>query len=171
MKLDIGCGKTIKEGFEGLDKIEFGQKYICDVRNGLPFEDNSIDEIYSRHFLIYLTNFGEKFERVKFFNELYRVMKQDATASIFVPTWNSSSYGNPEFQEPLYEGSLFYLRKKWREENSKETTIYTCDFDATWGYNLHPSVATRNMEYQQFAVSNYCNATVDVIINLKKVKI
>ena len=171
MKIDIGCGKALKEGFEGLDKNDYGQKFVWDVLNGLPFDNESIDEVYSRHFLIYLTNYGNKFERVKFFNELYRVMKQESTATIIVPSWNSSSYGNPEFQEPLYEGSLFYLRNKWREENSKETTIYTCDFDATWGYNLHPSIVNRNMEFQQFAVSSYCNATLDIIINLKKVKI
>lgn len=168
MKINIGCGKEIKEDFDGLDIKDFGQKYIHDVRLGLPFDNNSIDEVYSRHFLVCLTNYGEKFERVKFFNELYRILKSGASATLLVPSWNSAGYANPEFQEPLYEGSLFYLNKTWRVENAKEIDIYTCDFEATWGYNLHPSITTRNMEYQQFAVSNYCNSTLDIIINLKR---
>jgi len=168
MKLNIGCGKEIKEGFDGIDNRDFGQRFNIDVRDGLPFEDESVDEVYSRNFLICLTNLGGKYERVRFLNELYRILKPSGFATILVPSWNSSSYSDPSFQEPLHEGSLFFLNKKWREENSPESDVYTCDFEATWGYNLHPSLNIRNMEYQQFAVGNYCNSTMDTIINLKK---
>ena len=169
VKLNIGCGKEIKEGFEGLDIIDFGQKYIADAKQKLPFEDNSVDEIYSRYFVQCLTNYGGKFERAQFFNELYRIMKVDAIATIIVPAWNSAGgYGNPTFQEPLYEGSLFFLNKLWRETNAPDITVYVCNFDPTWGYNMHPNLITRNQEFQQFALSNYCNAALDLMINLKK---
>jgi hypothetical protein len=169
IKINLGCGKEIKEGFDGVDIVDFGQKHILDIRKGLPFKDNSVDEVYSRYFVPCLTNYGNKFERVKFFNELYRVMKPDAIATIIVPAWNAAGgYGNPTFQEPLYEGALLFLNKEWRGTNVPEFSQYTCDFEPTWGYNMHPSIIARNQEYQQFALTNYCNSALDLLINLKK---
>ena len=169
VKIDIGCGKVCKDGFEGIDILNFGQKYIMDVRNGIPFKDDEVDEVFSRYLIPCLTNYGNRFERVNFFNELYRIMKPNAIASIIVPSWNSAGgYGNPLFHEPFYEGALFFLNKDWRIANTPEVIQYTCDFDATWGYNMHPNIVTRNQEYQQFALSNYCNSALDIMITLKK---
>ena len=44
-KIDLGCGKNIKEGFVGVDKI-----LGIDIEKGIPFADESICEIYSFHF-------------------------------------------------------------------------------------------------------------------------
>jgi SAM-dependent methyltransferase len=168
-KINIGCGRETKEGFDGIDIIDYGQKHIVDVRKGLPFKNNTIDEVYSRHFLICLTNFNEKYDRVKFFNELFRVMKPGSIATLIIPSWNAAGgYANPTFQEAFYEGVLYFLNKDWRTANNPEVTLYTCDFDPTWGYSLHPALATRNQEYQQFAIANYCNASTDIMITLKK---
>jgi hypothetical protein len=169
LKIDIGCGKTCKDGFIGLDIIDFGQTHKLDVKKGLPFDNDSVDEVFSRYFLPCLTNFNHKNERIKFFNELYRIMKVGTTATIVVPAWNANGgQGHPLFQEPFYEGALYFLSKDWRTLNAPEVTQYTCNFDATWGYNLHPNLTTRNQEYQQFALSNYCNAALDLFITLKK---
>jgi hypothetical protein len=46
--------------------------------------------------------------------------------------------------------------------------MYTCDFAATWGYSLHPSIQHRNTEYQTFALSNYKEAAQDIIATLTK---
>ena len=78
LRIDIGCGVRCIEGFAGIDSMDFGQKYIHDVRKGMPFEDNSVDEVHSSHFVEHLT--GP--ERVMFFNELYRVMKIGAIGCI-----------------------------------------------------------------------------------------
>ena len=169
VKIDIGCGKNCKDGFDGIDIIDFGQKHVYDVRKGLLYDDDTVDEAFSRYFVPCLSNLGRRFERVAFFNDLYRVLKPNATATIIVPSWNAAGgYGHPHFQEPLYEGGLFFLNKAWREVNAPEVTEYTCDFDPTWGYNMHPNLTARNQEYQQFALSNYCNAALDIMITLKK---
>ena len=74
LKLDIGCGKNKAPGFHGVDSLDFeGVDTVLDVRQTpWPWEDNSVDEVHSSHFVEHLTNP----ERVKFWNELYRVMKK-----------------------------------------------------------------------------------------------
>jgi len=169
VKLNIGCGKEVKEGFEGIDILDFGQKHIVDIRKGIPYKNEVIDEIYTRYLLPVLTNLNGKLERVKFFNEMYRVLKPNGIVTLIVPCWNANGgYGNPLFHEPVYEGFLFFLSKEWRELNAPEVTQYICDFEPTWGYNLHPNLINRNQEFQQFALANYCNAALDLIITLKK---
>ena len=177
VKLNLGSGKEIKEGFDGVDIRDFGQKYIHDIRNGLTvlatgahdserLGDESVDEVYTRYFLPILT----KQERMSFFNELYRILKPNAIATIIIPNWNSAGgYGHPDFKDPIYEGFFYFLSKKWREENAPDVDDLTCNFEVTWGYNMHPNLLVRNQEYQQFAISNYCNAGVDIIATAKKV--
>jgi hypothetical protein len=92
VRIDIGCGKNQREGFDGIDSIDYGQKYVHDVRNGLPFADNSVDEVFCSHFLEHT----DGRERVAFMNELYRVMKVGSTAQIICPCWqHSCAYGDP----------------------------------------------------------------------------
>ena len=43
---DIGCGTNKKQGYLGIDKVKLrGVDIICDVEHGLPFKDNTVDEI------------------------------------------------------------------------------------------------------------------------------
>ena len=166
MKLNLGCGKEVKEGFEGVDIKDFGQRFIQDLRQEFPWGDEVIEEVYTRYLIPCFT----KKEINTFFNELYRVLKPGATVTLIIPAWNASGgYGHPHFQTEIKEGFFYFLNKDWREVNAPEVDDLTCNFDPTWGYNLHPSLVCRNLEYQQTALSNYCNAALDIICTLKKV--
>ena len=165
MKLNLGCGKEVKEGFEGADIKDWGQQFICDLRQLFPWGDDCIDEAYSRHLLPCFT----KQEINAFFNELYRVLKPEATCQIIIPAWNASGgYGHPHFQTEIKEGYFYFLNKEWREQNAPEVDDLTCNFEATWGYNMNPSIVMRNQEYQQLALSNFCNAAIDIIVTVRK---
>ena len=165
MKINIGCGKEVRDGFDGLDIVDFGQSYTCDVRHGLPFKDGEINEVYSRHLLPCLT----KAEINEFFNELYRVMEDGASFTLILPAWNANGgYGHPHFITEIREGFFYFLSKEWRETNAPEVTELNCNFETTWGYNMHPSIVSRNTEYQQFALANYCNSALDIVCTLKK---
>ena len=53
IKLDLGCGAAARPGFIGIDLLDTAD--ICwDLRWGLPFADNTIEEIRSDHFLEHL---------------------------------------------------------------------------------------------------------------------
>ena len=166
MRLDLGCGKNKKEGFHGVDSLEFeGVDTVLDLtQTPWPWEDDSVEEVHCSHFIEHLT----WPERVKFFNELYRVMKKDAKAAIILPHWNSSRYyGDPTHKEPFSEFAFYYLSKNWRKDNAPHVG-YECDFQATWGYSLNPALISRNQEYQQYAMSWFKEAVTDIHATLVK---
>lgn len=174
LKLDFGCGPNKKAGFLGVDIIDFpGVDKVVDLRTSpWPFEDNSVDEAFTSHFVEHLT--AE--ERVTFVNELYRILKPGASCQIIVPHWASGrAYGDPTHQwPPVSEWWFFYLSQEWRNGNAPHTDIkfnpkgFNCNFAATWGYALRADLATRNAEYQQNAVANFKEACTDTHATLTK---
>lgn len=165
LRIDVGCGKNPKEGFVGIDSIDFGQKYVLDVRNGLPFADDSVDEVHSSHFVEHL----DGPERVGFFNELHRVMKKGATALIITPNWSHPcAFGDPTHKFPPLSGWYpLYLNKAWRDTQAPHCG-YSCDFDhviaGSWDAWLEP----RNQEFKQFAMNQYINSWRDLICTFTK---
>ena len=166
LRLDIGCGKTKMDGWEGVDSIDFGQKHVHDIRKGLPWiADGSVSEVRSSHFVEHLTGT----ERIAFFNELYRVMKVGATAQIVTPNWSHAcAYGDPTHQwPPMSQWYPLYLNKAWRDVNAPHAP-YTCDFDHVVAGSWDQSIEGRNAEHKQFAMNSYTNAWRDLIVTLTK---
>lgn len=55
MRLNLGCGPDIKEGYINIDTCPFNDKVVAmDIKN-LQFEENTIDEIYAKDILEHLT--------------------------------------------------------------------------------------------------------------------
>lgn len=168
LRLDIGCGKATSEGWEGVDRLDFGQKHRFDVRDGLPFEESSVDEVRSTHFVEHLTGA----ERVYFFNELYRVMKPKATALIITPNWSHScAYGDPTHQwPPMSQWYPLYLHAEWRSTNAPHVG-FTCDFDHVIAGSWDQAIEARTGEYKQMAMNNYTNSWRDLIVTLTSKKV
>ena len=173
MKLDIGCGKNKKEGFTGVDQYAMdGVDVVMDVRQRWDFEDSSIEEVHCSHFLEHLT----AGERVKFFNELHRVLKPGAKATIITPHWASNrAYGDPTHQwPPVAEKGYYYLKQEWRLSQAPHTDVkfnadgYSCDFDAVWGYSFGGDLQSRNQDYVQFALANFKEACQDLHATITK---
>ena|SRR3990167_1390358 len=71
VKLDIGCGEMPTRGYIGMDVRDCGQEIVWDARQGIPFPDNSVDEIMTSHFLEHLSDD----EFVDFLQDVMRVLK------------------------------------------------------------------------------------------------
>ena len=167
LKLDIGCGKNKRSGFIGVDIKDFdGVDQIFDLRKKWPWKDGTVEEVHCSHFLEHLT----ASERIHFVNELYRILIPGGKATVITPHWASCrAYGDLTHQwPPVSEFWFYYLNNEWRAQNAPHNDEYNCNFDATWGYALHPSIITRNQEYQQMAVMNYKEAAQDIIATLTK---
>lgn len=167
LKLDIGCGKNKKEGFHGIDSIAFdGVDTVHDARKPWPFADNSVEEVHCSHFIEHLN----AQERIFFANELWRVTVEGAKSAIITPYWCSNrAYGDPTHQwPPVSEMWYYYLDPNWRDKNAPHTDIkhnpdgFKCHFDATWGYGMHPMLASRNTEFQQWAMNFYKEGAQDM---------
>jgi hypothetical protein len=91
-KIDLGCGRKCQPGYVGIDAQDFGQDILWDARTGLPFPDNSIDKIFSSHFIEHLTyaEFGV------LANELKRVCRADCIIELRCPhaTTEEAHYHN-----------------------------------------------------------------------------
>ena len=174
MKVDIGCGPNKKEGFVGVDQYPFpGVDHVVNVaKDSLPFLDGTVDEVHASHFVEHLT----ATERCHLMNELHRVMKPGAKMAMIVPHWGSNrAYGDPTHQwPPIGEMWFYYLKREWRMSQAPHTDKtnwpegYDCDFEATWGYSMHPSLNTRNTEFQQFAMNFYREGAQDIIATLTR---
>jgi ubiquinone/menaquinone biosynthesis C-methylase UbiE len=168
LKIDIGCGKNKREGFVGVDSINFpGVDHVLDVGHDVwPWEDGSVDEAHCSHMVEHL----KADERIHFANELYRVLKLKGTALVITPHWSSTrAYGDLTHQwPPVSEFWYFYLNKGWREVNAPHNQAYTCDFDSTHGHGVHAALQTRNQEFQQFALAWYKEAATDLYVTLIK---
>lgn len=81
IKLDIGNGEFKREGFIGMDKLDFGQEIVWDINNGIPLPDNSVSEIYSSHFIEHL----REHEIKNFVLEMLRVCKDKAVVQLICP--------------------------------------------------------------------------------------
>jgi SAM-dependent methyltransferase len=166
LRLDFGCGKNKKEGFFGIDLIDFeGVDLVLDIgKSPWPWEDSSVDEAHCSHFVEHL---GVE-ERIHFVNELYRVLKPQAKALLITPhAFSGRAYGDLTHKwPPVVEFWFFYLNKEWRAVNAPHNSFYTCDFEATWGNSIHPMIQTRNSETQQWALTFYKEAAQDTIATL-----
>lgn len=80
LKLNIGCGDQILDGFVNIDVSKPAQKKI-DVRRGLPYKNNSIGFIFSEHFIEHLS----REESLSFLKECYRVLKPGGALRIATP--------------------------------------------------------------------------------------
>lgn len=82
-RLHLGCGSKKKEGYLNVDL--FGDPdFRCDLNQfPWPWEDNSIDEIFSEHWLEHVDDFE------KTIHEAYRVLKPNGLFHAKVPHFRS----------------------------------------------------------------------------------
>ena len=137
--LDLGCGKgadTIFFHNKGLDAtgVDYSKEAIKqfndtqkrydifiaslvhDITQGLPFEDESYDFVYSRLGLHY---FDDKKTR-KIISECRRVLKREGLLMFQVKSTSSKEYGvGKEVKKDIFEDETGYLRHLFSKEYTK----------------------------------------------------
>jgi predicted SAM-dependent methyltransferase len=134
-----------------------------------PFADESVDAIFSSHFLEHL----DGFERMKFFDECYRILKPSGKIRCVHPYYKSvRAIQDPTHKfPPISENSYLYWNKGWREANKLTHGVYDLksDFDFTIGYTWQDEKwANKNEETRNFAINHYFNVIADLIVDLVK---
>lgn len=85
VKLDVGCGPHKKVGYIGIDILPMdGVDFLVDFnKESLPIDNNSVDEIYTSHFLEHVEN------PVKLMEEFNRILKDGGILEIIVPHYTN----------------------------------------------------------------------------------
>jgi len=121
--LDIGCGQKKLDGAIGIDSSPYSvADIILDLnKDKLPFENDSIDYIYSSHTLEHLTLEG-------FFHiihEMYRVIKPDGQICITVPYFTTSA----NLANPFHNNQICFNEHTFRFFSSIEKNDYIDEED------------------------------------------
>lgn len=80
-KLHLACGPHIIEGWDNIDILEGKNIIHHDLREPLPYKDESVDGIFHEHFIEHLT----KVEAERFLKDCYRVLKPGAAMRLGWP--------------------------------------------------------------------------------------
>lgn len=102
VRIDLGCGNAKKPGFIGLDYVEMDQvDHVLDLTaDKYPFDDDSVDEIFSAHFLEHIE------EPNHVFGEIGRIAKDGAK----IEFWTPYAFSNGAF---LYGHLHFLTEEPW----------------------------------------------------------
>jgi hypothetical protein len=192
LKLDLGCGTLKRPGFLGIDRRRFaGVDGVCDLTQkrwifedpelggvellpvsggGYILPDDSVAEVFCSHFLEHLEHNQRQPERVRFMNELWRVMVPFGQATIITPHWASNiAYGDfTHADKPVSEIFYSYTDREWRRLNAPDNDAefnpdgYVCDFDARIGHGMNPEIKDKPEEEQMFAIAWYKEAVYEL---------
>ena len=105
LKLNLGCGALKMEGFVNIDIREsVNPDLVCDVAEGLPYEDGSVDYVLAKDFLEHIIP-----DKVIFvIEEIWRVLKHDGGFESFTP---DCEHGQGAFQDPTHRS--FWCENSW----------------------------------------------------------
>ncbi len=192
LKIDLGCGTKRRPGFLGVDRRKFdGVDGVTDLTQrrwifteptlgsvpllesgdgGFVLPDNSVTEAFSSHFLEHLEHNQRYPERVRFMNELWRVLVPDGKATIITPHWASNrAYGDfTHADKPVTEVFYAYLDKDWRSVHAPDNDAehnpdgYSCNFLTQVGYTKHAELENMAPEQRDFALKWYKEAALDM---------
>jgi len=133
-KLDIGCGKSKKKGYIGVDILPVdGVDIVHDLNKfPYPFQDNEIDEIWMDQCLEHVYN------PVTVVEEIYRICKNGAKVIIGVPFFRSvgacidpthKNFFTPYWFDYFDPNSIFCKRFAYSKVRFKVNKI---QFDREW---------------------------------------
>lgn len=91
LKLDIGCGQEKHDGYFGVDIVKLpGVDLVCDISQGLPFEEGSVREILISHVLEHIHDLDGVMK------EFHRTLAPGGIIKIFVPhCFSAIAFGDP----------------------------------------------------------------------------
>lgn len=122
LKLNIGGGATVKEGYFNLDLVELPQVDIVADLNQ-PFSllpDNSVERVYTCHVLEHVSNLLGLME------ELHRICTPGAEIEIIVPHFsNPLYYSDPTHVRPWGIYTIAYFMDKEDQVGRKVPCYYS----------------------------------------------
>ena len=144
LKLDLGCGETPRNGFEGVDLYASKAKWKQNLLEfPWPWGDEQVAEIHCSHFIehipmAFVDSEGEisimpKEDStdllVKFFDECHRIL---VPGGKMICQWpcnrNDRAFQDPSHRRFIPPMIVGYLNKRWRDMNGLGHYLGSCNF-------------------------------------------
>jgi predicted SAM-dependent methyltransferase len=201
VRLDLGGGQTLREGFDCVDLNAPNPVHRVDLfKFPWPFADSSVDEINCSHFIEHIPNrdvttadLAEKDANgnyhgldhyntfvgqnmfFAFFDECWRILKNDAWMTIVWPALQSvRAFQDPTHTRYIPLESMSYLSKEWRELNKLDHYRVRCNFGCNFmsdiGFTCSPEIGKFHPEAQQRYTRNFWNVLIDHTAKIKAIK-
>lgn len=174
LKLDLACGQRPTEGFTGVD-VWPGADIVHDLLSfPWPFDDRSVSEVVCNHFVehipMQMTDGGVDL-LCAFMNELWRVMKPGARATIQHPHAHSDrAWWDPTHRRCIPYQTWYYFDANWLKANGLDHYQITADFEVITveGVGIANDVATRHHEVQAQMTERQWNVIADTKVILQR---
>jgi len=123
-KIDIGCGTNKKEGFLGIDIQNIpGVDYVADLTvDPLPFPDQSVEYVYSNHFLEHIADPSH------IFSEIGRVCVDKANLEF----WTPYAFGPGAF---IFDHKFFFTEEPYMHMCVKYVDFWKPILHSQWLLN------------------------------------
>lgn len=115
MKLHLGCGRNVRAGWVNVDLRQLpGVDVVCDCTKRLPWDDGSIDEVWSENFLEHIP--GD--DAIHLLNETHRILKPGGLAHHLIPQAGTRVFYQDLTHKSMWIPETFtYLdRSHWRHQ-------------------------------------------------------
>lgn len=118
LKLNVGCGRNILQGWKNLDHVALeGVDIVADIdqckNSPIPLDDESVDEFLLSHVIEHLNN------PLDLMQELHRIATPNAVALIRTPYGSSDdAFEDPTHFRQYFHGSFGYFSQPfyWRAD-------------------------------------------------------
>lgn len=176
VRIDFGCGQncTVGEDGEKYIGVDFVKCEGVDIVHDLtsfpyPFEDNSVDEIVSSHFVEHLT--GEDF--MKHMDECWRILKQGGKMRLIHPyCFSERAFQDPTHKTFIPAARYLYFDKNWRAVNKLDHYPIKSDYSFEVHVSFHndkgENWTMREEKFRNYAMAHYINVVADLIVYLTK---
>lgn len=200
LKLDLGGGENVRAGFECVDFFAPTAKYKVNLLQfPWPWADNSVSEIHCSHFIEHIpmvyapknkitdalgrnlggnggykdvpTDPGDRDLLCLFMDECWRVLKPNATMTVFVPAHrNDRAFQDPTHRRFITPTTFGYFNKMFRDVNKLGHYLCNCNFDSRVDPIVPNEMGALSPEVAQRRVNHEWNHVLDWQAILKAVK-
>jgi predicted SAM-dependent methyltransferase len=197
-RLDLACGQSPREGFQGVDLLAQNAQYKVDLfKFPWPWKDGSVDDLHSSHFVEHIPareieerdmdlsrcesnglpssgmikDFVGKDMLFAFFDECWRILKKNGKMTVLVPCLrNDRAFQDPTHRRFIPAQMFLYLNDPWRKENKLDHYRVRCNFDVKCDPIVPMEMTLYHPEAQAIKLNHYWNSIIDWTASLTALK-
>ena len=188
LRLDLACGQSPRDGFEGVDLLAPNAKHRVDLMKfPWPWVDSSVVELHSSHFIEHIecrlveardlsdpagAHFVGQDMLLAFFDECYRILIPGGAMRVIAPCGRSNrAFQDPTHRRFIVQETFGYLNKSWRDVNKLDHYRVKCDFASTVGMIIPQEMSVLHAEVQARRFASEWNVIQDWVADLKSAKV